>query len=181
MIEDHYLIDQLKQKKLKTLDQVYLTYKEEFFLFARSLSFPEEDISDLYHETIISFYENIQNGKLNNLTSTLKTYLFAIGKFKMYKAMESNKARISNDLIIHADEEVRTFEVDIDIEKQQVLKSAFTELGIKCKKVLELYYYEGLTLDEIQDYLGYSSKDVLKSQKSRCLRQLKEFVAKKYE
>lgn len=181
MIEDHYLIDQLKQKKLKTLDQVYLTYKEEFFLFARSMSFPEEAISDLYHETIISFYENIQNGKLNTLTCSLKTYLFAIGKFKMYKELQENKKLSADDVIIHSQDEVKTFEVDINTRKQQVLKNAFAELGSRCKEILELYYYEGLNLDEIQNFLGYSSKDVLKSQKSRCLKQLKEFVAKKYE
>jgi len=181
MIEDHYLIDQLKQKNLKTLDQVYLTYKEEFFLFARSLSYPEEDISDVYHETIISFYENIQNGKLSTLTCTLKTYLFAIGKFKIYKQQEKSLEFNADDVIIHSNEEVGTFEVDINTEKQQLLKHAFSELGSRCKEVLELYYYEGLTLDEIQEFLGYSSKDVLKSQKSRCMKQLKEFVAKKYE
>lgn len=31
-------------------------------------------------------------------------------------------------------------------------------------------------LDEIQVELGYSNKDVLKSQKSRCLKQLKDLT-----
>lgn len=181
MIEENYLINQLKEEKLQTLDQIYLMYKEEFFLFARSLSYPEEDILDIYHETIISFYQNIQNGKLERLTSSLKTYLFSIGKFKIYKELDKNKVLHTGDLVIHTHQESKTFEVGIKKQKQQLLKKAFGSLGERCRKVLELYYYEGLTLDEIQTYLGYSSKDVLKSQKSRCLRQLKEFVEKNHE
>jgi DNA-directed RNA polymerase specialized sigma subunit len=41
---------------------------------------------------------------------------------------------------------------------------------------LQLFYYEEKKLDEIQEQLGYTSKDVLKSQKSRCLKQLKELI-----
>ena len=33
-------------------------------------------------------------------------------------------------------------------------------------------------LDEIQELLGYTNKDVLKSQKSRCLKQLKDLINK---
>lgn len=181
MIEDQHLIKKLKQKNLKTLDKVYLTYKEEFFLFARTFSISEEDIADVYQETVICFYENIQKGKLNQLTSSLKTYLFAIGKFKIYRQIKKNKLSYEDDLIIHSDEEIKIFEVEVSNKRQKVLKEAFNYLGKKCKKVLELYYYEGLTLDEIQNFLNYSSKDVLKSQKSRCLKQLKELVKKRDE
>jgi len=181
MIEDQNLIEQLKLKNLKTLDQVYLSYKEEFFFFAGKFSIPEEDVLDVYQDTIISFYDNIQTGKLQRLTCSLKSYLFAIGKFKMYRKRERNSLVFNDDLIIHSSQAVETFEVELDKEREKVLKEAFGRLGNKCKKVLELFYYEGLTLDEIQEHLGYSSKDVLKSQKSRCLKQLKEFVTKRYE
>ena len=180
MIEDQYFIEQLKQNNLKTLDKVYLMHKEEFYLFAGRFSISGDDILDVYQDTVISFYENVQNGKLKTLTSSLKSYLFAIGKYKIYRQMEKNKLVLSDELIIHSSPETESFEVEIGKTRQKVLKEAFDGLGSKCKKVLELYYYEGLTLDEIQEFLGYGSKDVLKSQKSRCLRQLKEFVTKRY-
>src|SRR5690606_27383478 len=100
---------------------------------------------------------------------------------KMYKELDKNKVLRTDDWMIHTHQESKTFEVDIKKPKQLVLKKAFGSLGEQFKKLLELYYYEGLTIDEIQNYLGYSSKDVLKSQKTRCLKQLKEFVEKNYE
>ena len=44
--------------------------------------------------------------------------------------------------------------------------------------ILKLFYYQGYNLDEIQEILEYSNKKVLKSQKSRCIRQLKDLVQK---
>ena len=55
-------------------------------------------------------------------------------------------------------------------------KKSFEKLGQQCRKVLQLFYYDEKKLDEIQTLLGYTNKDVLKSQKSRCLKQLKELT-----
>jgi len=180
MIKDQYVIDKLKEKHLGTLDEVYLTYKKEFFLFAKSFSLPVGDIDDIYQETVISLYENVQNKKLEYLSSTLKTYLFAIGKFKIYKQLEMNKRLYNGDKVIHISEEMQVFEAEIEAERQRRLKIGWRKLGDKCQQILELYYYRGMALDEIQTELSYTSKDVLKSQKSRCLKQLKELVNKQH-
>ncbi len=179
MIKDQYVIDKLKKKDLRTLDEVYLTYKKEFFLFAKSFSLPEVDIEDIYQDTVISLYENVQNKKLEYLSSTLKTYLFAIGKFKIYKQLDRNKRLCSGDNVIHISEEMQVFEAEITEERRHILIKAWRKLGATCQQILELYYYRGKTLDEIQTELAYTSKDVLKSQKSRCLKQLRELVNKK--
>lgn len=181
MIKDQYLVDRLRQSDLKTLDTVYLTYKKEFFLFARTLNAQEEDIADIYQETIISLYENVQNGKLAKLTSTLKSYVFAIGKFKIYKQLNKTKKLYHEGPIIHVSEEMQLFETEALEEQRQVLRESWKQLGSKCQHILELFYYQGMTLDEIQEVLQYASKDVLKSQKSRCMAQLKELARERYE
>lgn len=181
MIKDQYLVDRLKRNDLKTLDKVYLIYKKEFFLFARTLNAQEEDIADIYQETIISLYENVQNGKLKKLTSTLKSYVFAIGKFKIYKHMDKTRKLYHKGQIMHISEEMQLFETDAMEEQRQVLRKSWKQLGNKCQQILELFYYKGMTLDEIQEVLQYSSKDVLKSQKHRCMAQLKELAKERYE
>ena len=57
---------------------------------------------------------------------------------------------------------------------EKKLELAFSALGDKCKAVLKLFYYQDYTIEEITKILGYNSKDVVKSQKSRCLKSLKE-------
>ena len=63
-------------------------------------------------------------------------------------------------------------ETDLQIK---LLQKGLNKLGDQCKKVLELFIMKK-KLDEIQVELGYSNKDVLKSQKSRCLKQLKDLT-----
>jgi DNA-directed RNA polymerase specialized sigma24 family protein len=41
---------------------------------------------------------------------------------------------------------------------------------------LYLFYYRGMTLEDIQREMTYEAKDTVKSQKSRCLKQLKEII-----
>lgn len=65
---------------------------------------------------------------------------------------------------------------DTPNEMQKALQKAFVTLGKKCKEILTLFYYRGFTLDEISETLNHDNKNVTKSQKSRCIKQLKEKV-----
>ena len=75
------------------------------------------------------------------------------------------------DLCVSYDEEKEDTEI-------KLLQTAFENLGEQCKKVIQLFYYEEKKLDEILTILNYTNKDVLKSQKSRCMKQLKDLKKK---
>ncbi|WP_254097249.1 RNA polymerase sigma factor [Aquimarina sp. Aq107] len=60
--------------------------------------------------------------------------------------------------------------------QQELLRQHFKNLGKRCQEMLTLFYYRGLTIDEITESLGYENKNVVKSQKSRCLKSLKESI-----
>lgn len=181
MIEDQSILEKLKRNDLGALERVYLDHKMSFFRFARTFSVSDDDISDVYQETIISLYENVNSGRLRTLTSSLKTYLFAIGRFKLYKRMGQHKKNGGEPHPIHAFKEMRLFDIDMEEERKKALKSAMGKLGEKCKRILELYYYQGMSLEEAQQTLQYSTKDVLKNQKSRCLKKLRELLKEGHE
>ena len=61
-------------------------------------------------------------------------------------------------------------------EQQQRLRTFFKKLGKKCQLVLTLFYYRGLTIEEIVEHTDYGNANTVKAQKSRCLKTLKEFV-----
>jgi len=69
---------------------------------------------------------------------------------------------------------------DIDelTTEQKQLQVAFKTLGQKCKEILTLFYYRGYDLEDIMNELNYTSKDVVKSQKSRCIKSLKSLIFK---
>lgn len=178
MNKDQHLIARIKSGDKKALDEVYLRYRKEFLLYSNRFSLSEEDVQDVYQDSVIALYENICRGKLETLEGTLKTYLFAIGKYKMYNLTAQKSQLLSTDASDweYAEEE-ELFPVELEEARQVKVRKAYAGLGKKCKEVLRLFYYEGFSLDEIKTHLKYTSKDVLKSQKSRCVKHLKKLVS----
>lgn len=177
MTKDKQFIEQLKSGDKKALDTIYLSYRNEFISFANKFSLHKDDALDIYQDSIIVFYENVRSGKLKDLTSTVKTYLFSIGKYKIYNTLNERKKIVDQtDFEASSNFEDDSLFTDIPEEQTQKLQESFEKLGKKCREVLRLFYYEGQSIGEIQNILHYTSKDVVKSQKSRCIKQLKELV-----
>src|SRR5690554_3551915 len=88
MSKESYLIEQILKGNSEALEDIYIQYKKEFFLYASRFSITEEDIVDIYQDSVVVLYENIKSGKLTTFTSSVKTYLFAIGKYKIYDRLK---------------------------------------------------------------------------------------------
>ena len=170
------LIDLLKMNDEKAIRNFYNENKNGFILFAKRYNIHSDDIIDIYQDAIIALIENAKKGKIEDLKSSLSTYLFGIGKFMIFQKLRKDGKTIpmeSFEKIEMTYDDYTEEETDLQIK---LLQKGLNKLGDQCKKVLELFYYEEKKLDEIQSILGYTNKDVLKSQKSRCLKQLKELV-----
>ena len=189
-VESKKIIDLIKKGDSAALEKIYNDNREAFINFSKKYNIEKYDAVDIYQDAIIALQENIITGKIDHLNSSISTYLFAIGKYKIFHSQRKN-SRIADhngiefDRGIEFDEKSFDFDVDFSHEKltneQRILKKCFDQLGDRCKSVLRLFYYQGYTLDEITDILNYSDKKVLKSQKSRCLKQLKDLAKKSYE
>lgn len=175
MNKDHQWIKSLKDGDTTILDAIYLRYKNGFLAFAARYPISREVALDIYHDSVIALYENVVKGKLDGLKSSIKTYLYAIGKYKIFTHLKSNPVQ-EEQLVDEPTEEMALFEIDTAEERLKLLQRAYLQLGPKCKQVLDLFYYHGLKLADIQRRLAYPSKDTVKSQKSRCLKQLKEII-----
>jgi RNA polymerase sigma factor (sigma-70 family) len=175
-MKDQELIRRIRDGDEEVLIHIYETNRKGFLEFAARFGIEKEDVLDIYQDSIVAFYENARNCKLDFLKSTVTTYIFAIGKYKIYGLLKKNKNEIplegiSDELIVNETEEY------VPDEQAKRLQIAFRMLGNKCREVLTMFYYEGRKLQEIQKKMNYESKDVMKSQKSRCLKKLKELVA----
>ncbi len=178
MINAPTLIEQLKSGDEKTIRKIYEDNKNGFLLFASRYPLDKEELIDIYQDAMIALIENAKKGKIDELKSSLTTYLFGIGKFMVFQRLKKNKKTITSDEIENFEFEYDDYSED-EINLQLVsLRDSLKKLGEQCLKVLTLFYYEEKKLDEIQSLLGYTNKDVLKSQKSRCLKQLKDLTKK---
>ena len=180
-MNDQQLIAQLKKREKNALKDVYREYKTEFFRFASRYTKAEDTLEDIFQDAIIAVYENALAGKLDHLKSSLKTYLFSTGKFMLFKKFRDTKEMATDEDYIFDQKEKAVIEDVYEDEGpndyQKQLLANFRNLGDKCREILELFYLQGLKLEEIMNVQGYENKNVVKSQKSRCLKSLKQLVA----
>jgi RNA polymerase sigma factor (sigma-70 family) len=176
MNNEKLLISRLKCDDPVVIKKFYEENKKGFAFFASRYQLDQEAITDIYQDAVIALIENAKKGSIDDLKSNLSTYLFGIGKFMIYKKLKKDKRTVSID-----DGEFPEVPFDMYEEEEinlqlALLRKGLKKLGEQCQKVLQLFYYEEKKLDEIQELLNYTNKDVLKSQKSRCLKQLKEII-----
>lgn len=160
----------LKNGDRREIEKLYNEYRSGFILFLTRYGVPQEELTDIYQDSVVALIENARKGMMDHLEVELKTYLFAIGKFMVFKHLKKEKEITSEDLL------VEWYNADGEEMEESRLQEALKRLGSRCYELLNLFYYEGKKLDEIQVLMGYDKKDVLKSQKSRCLKQLKEMM-----
>ena len=174
-MNDQEAIKKIKGGKSQILDHLYLAYRGEFLNWVkREFECSHEDSLDYYQTSIVILYENILNGKLDKLGSSIKTYLFAIGK---NKAREGNrkKKRLGKH-ISEMDIEIIDEEFDWEAHEKlmQTIGQSLDKLGEPCKSILTNYYYKKMSMQEIASSLDYKNTATVKNMKYKCLVRLRK-------
>jgi RNA polymerase sigma factor (sigma-70 family) len=174
----------LIEAKPREISKLYKENREAFIRFGKKYNLDYDDLIDIYQEAFIAIREQALNNKLFDVKSSFKTYLFGICKFKMFDLLKEQKKTTSIQdflYVIKNDNEINEFSfMKSELSKeQQLLKHFFTKLGKKCQELLTLFYSRGLTIDEIVKTTNYKSNEVVRSQKSRCIKTLRELIKQK--
>jgi DNA-directed RNA polymerase specialized sigma24 family protein len=78
---DIEMIRMIKDKDQRGLTLLYESFRPEFVNWITKFTGCNgEDASEYYQAAVLIMYDNIHNGRLEDLRSSLKTYLFSIGK-----------------------------------------------------------------------------------------------------
>ena len=78
---DNQILESIKRGEPKVLEKLYDDIRQPFLVWASQLYQCEsEDAVEIYQKAYTILYMNVRNGKLTSLTSSVKTYLFSIGK-----------------------------------------------------------------------------------------------------
>jgi RNA polymerase sigma-70 factor (ECF subfamily) len=149
----------------------------------RKYSLNEEDTSSAYSDAVISVINNIVTGKFEG-RSSLKSYTFQIFMNKCVDIVRkdtTNKnavhhVRSIESLATELPDKARSVIQDIIAKNERLyLQQKLNELGDKCRQLL-LLFEDGYSDKQIASELDYSSADVVKTSRLRCLEKLKEKV-----
>lgn len=183
-INDTSLILGIKKEEEAALKQVYAAYYQMVRRLVCQNSGNDEDAQDIYQEAIVVIYENIKANKLDDLNSSLKTYVYAVSRNIWYKKLrEKKRLRLNFIETVEIDKKLNlNLNLDIDEEPnlnyEKAMKAAMIQLTGKCRNLLVSFYYEKLKMDEIAAKMGIKNANTAKSMKNKCMNKIKS-IAKK--
>jgi RNA polymerase sigma factor (sigma-70 family) len=170
------IIERIRLGGHDELGMVYEAYRSEFIQWiTKEFHCSADDSKDIYQLSILIFYDNVKSGKLEHLVSSLKTYLFGIGK----NVAKENMRKARRNTPINQEKWLKEYLIDepdntVDEDLFSTAKKALEKLGEPCQKLIELFYYEKKSMEQISAILNYKNPETAKNQKCKCMARLRK-------
>ncbi|MBL4708876.1 MAG: sigma-70 family RNA polymerase sigma factor [Flavobacteriales bacterium] len=169
------IIAEIRKNQSEVLSEIYIEYREEFIHWViKNYHCSIDDATDVYQNVILVFYENVLSRKVEEIRYDLKTYLFTIGKNKAMEMKRKSYRMVGKgDMGEYHEQEANNENAEKEDKIVEIEKS-FKRLGIGCRKLLNLFYYQRKSIREITELLGYKNEATAKNQKYKCMQKLRE-------
>ncbi|MEM6632338.1 MAG: sigma-70 family RNA polymerase sigma factor [Bacteroidota bacterium] len=158
--------------------KIYQANRDKFQVWAlKNYAVAPEEIPDIFQEVVLAFYRNVVSGKIDQLESSISTYLFAVGKNLLLKKLDQQKKKLKLEATYVEKEEVERENSNKESSNlKEAVKAALGSLKAPCNKIISLYYYKEYSIEAIQHQLGYKSEATVRNQKKRCMQYLRNAV-----
>ena len=136
----------------------------------------EEEAHDIYVDAIMILRERIVSGgitEISNFRSLMVGICINLNKEMLYKKYKIGEKEEEVRMLFYE----KGYEIDDHNEEEtkilkELCRKAILTLGEQCQELLRMYHYEGLTMTEIAEVMGFASSNVAKTLKSRCFQKL---------
>lgn len=164
---------------------VELIYKENFNTIQALIinnNGSSDDAKDIFQEAMIVLYEKVRTGGFE-LQCQIKTFIYSVARRLWLKRLQQQN-RYSSP----GDSMENVVEVDDEIEDHErknaeldMMEHAISNLGEPCKSLIEAFYLQKKSMQEIAASFGYTNADNAKTQKYKCLMRLKKIFFTQYK
>lgn len=172
-MKDSEILAKISKGDESALDFLYKKYYRMMTKLVISNSGTEDEARDVYQDALIVFWEKARSGNLV-MTSKISTFIYSICLNLWRKELE-RKSRLSNEE--KDDVEYQDMESD---ERERIIRECINELGDTCRRILMYYYFDGMSMNDIAEKLGYANTDTAKTKKYKCKKRLDDLVKSKY-
>jgi RNA polymerase sigma factor (sigma-70 family) len=140
-----------------------------------------EDAKDIFQEAMIVLYQKVQTGTFE-LNCQIRTFVYSVSRrLWLKRLLQQNRVSISegHEEIVDVDDQME----DHDRRDQEfnMMEKAMGGLGEPCKSLLEAFYMQKRSMQEIAVSFGYTNAENAKNQKYKCLMRLKKLFFSHYK
>jgi RNA polymerase sigma factor (sigma-70 family) len=172
-MKDSEVLDKISKGEESALDYLYKKYYKMMTNLVIKNNGTEQEAKDVYQDALVVFWQKAASGNLV-LTSKISTFLYSICLNLWRKELE-RKSRL-----VHDEKDGAHFSNHEQEEKAKIVHECINQMGDTCRKILSYHYFDGLSMTDIAEKLGYANTDTAKTKKYKCKQKLYELVKSKY-
>lgn len=175
---DEDRLNALRSGDEKSWQAFYAEMRTPFRLFfLKNGAIPDNEIVELFQEALIAFHRNVMNGRLEKpLQSSLKTYLFGIGKILCRKRFSTASFSWDDDI----PEEAVAPAIEAKAERQEkaaMVSKLLDRIGEPCRQLLTLVYIHGYAMESVAAEMDFPTEGAARKRKFDCLRKLRQMLS----
>lgn len=172
---DQQLLQLVREgKDQKVLVKLY-RYQSRVVTLIKSRGGSKEDGEDVFQDALIVFCKKAKDEAFE-LTSKIDTYLYSVAYYiwKNRAEKENRWVSVSSTPDVPEDSELEAIaEKESQIKK---IEQTLQKVGQPCLRLLQLFYYEGLSFKEIMSKMKYKTVNVAKTQKYKCIEKIRKTI-----
>lgn len=187
VLTDDELLAGLADGSDDVLNQLYRRYFTMVLHFVTSNNGSEDDAKDIYQEAIVVLYEKVRSGSLE-LHCQVKTYLYSVSRRLWLKQLSQRNRFMVRDLEMPILDNLASQQLDTDLTDHEdrdrqfeLMADSLDRLGEPCRTLLDDFYIQHLSMQDITEKFGYTNADNAKTQKYKCLMRLKRLFFSEYK
>jgi len=177
---EQVLLKALANNDSKAAETIYKDNFNMVLAFILNNNGSYDEARDIFQEAMIALYQKAKSDSFV-LTSQIKTYVYSICRRLWLKRLQQ-LGKTTNGI---ENFEAIAVEDDVEIHERRnaelgIMDGALNSLGEPCKSLLEAFYIERKSMDQIALLFGYTNADNAKNQKYKCLMRLKKLFFSQY-
>ena len=197
---DNY-ITRLIDGDRQVFDVIYTTFKSQFIaLFRKVQGLGREEAETLFHDSCAILLNNVESGRLTRDSihnSQLKAYLNNTGKYILFNKRRKRQVPLSVDtdyIMTYGDldsarkhnsksmarDSEESYDTEMD-DKLFIMRTTVRDMPQPCDQLLKLVIYMKKSNKEVAEIMNYANADSVKTQRSRCMKKLRDKVKQRFK
>ena len=163
----------------------------------------QNELDEIFVDSAAVLMDRVKDGKYKLDKGSLFTYFVMIGWGKAMNLFRSRAVKVKKEIIgpdgkitvdstwmprhkdlpdsgnpgePHDDQESGDIETEQNAQ-EKLLEEMFKSLPERCQKIYKLFYWDKMPMDEIAPLVGSKNADVVKTQKSNCMKKAKDILS----
>ncbi|MEM9885403.1 MAG: sigma-70 family RNA polymerase sigma factor [Bacteroidota bacterium] len=147
-------------------DATLLKYKKLFMGWAQKtwIGVEEATREEVFFDALAIFVEYERKGKVNVKPTT---FIISVAHRKFELLRQKQTIALNKELV---------FEENELQEQKELVRTALKKTDEKCKEILMAKYFHNFSMEEIMLETGAKSREVVRTQKKRCIKKLRKLV-----